>query len=300
MSATATRLLQNYVAGRWTPARAATEVLDVTNPATGAMLARVPLSGAADLDDAVAAARAALPRVARGVDDRPGPQAVRAARAAGGAQRRHGPVGDGRDGQDDRRRAGRGGPRDRDGRGGVRDPDDDAGPHPRGRQPQHRRRDDPPAGRGVRGDRPVQLPRDGAVLVSALRDRVRQHVRAQALRAGAADPADRLRGTGCAGAAAGRGQSRQRRPRDRRGHPRPPGDRRRLVRRLGAGGAAGLRARGQGRQARAGAGRGQEPHGGHARRGDGQDRRRDPRLGVRRRRAALHGRVGGGHRRRRA
>jgi malonate-semialdehyde dehydrogenase (acetylating)/methylmalonate-semialdehyde dehydrogenase len=61
MSATATRLLENYVAGRWTPARAATEVLDVTNPATGAALARVPLSGAADLDDAVAAARAALP-----------------------------------------------------------------------------------------------------------------------------------------------------------------------------------------------------------------------------------------------
>jgi len=64
MSATATptRLLQNYVAGRWTPARAATEVLDVTDPATGAALARVPLSGAADLDDAVAAARAALPQ----------------------------------------------------------------------------------------------------------------------------------------------------------------------------------------------------------------------------------------------
>ncbi len=61
MSATATRLLENYVAGRWTPARAATEVLDVTNPATGATLARVPLSGAADLDAAVAAARAALP-----------------------------------------------------------------------------------------------------------------------------------------------------------------------------------------------------------------------------------------------
>jgi malonate-semialdehyde dehydrogenase (acetylating) / methylmalonate-semialdehyde dehydrogenase len=61
MSATATRLLDNYIAGRWTPARAATEVLDVTNPATGATLARVPMSGAADLDAAVAAAGAALP-----------------------------------------------------------------------------------------------------------------------------------------------------------------------------------------------------------------------------------------------
>jgi malonate-semialdehyde dehydrogenase (acetylating) / methylmalonate-semialdehyde dehydrogenase len=41
MSTTATRLLDNYIAGRWTPAQAATEVLDVTNPATGETLARV-------------------------------------------------------------------------------------------------------------------------------------------------------------------------------------------------------------------------------------------------------------------
>jgi malonate-semialdehyde dehydrogenase (acetylating) / methylmalonate-semialdehyde dehydrogenase len=61
MSTTATRLLDNYIAGRWTPAQAATEILDVTNPATGEALARVPLSGAADLDAAVQAARAALP-----------------------------------------------------------------------------------------------------------------------------------------------------------------------------------------------------------------------------------------------
>jgi malonate-semialdehyde dehydrogenase (acetylating) / methylmalonate-semialdehyde dehydrogenase len=61
MTATKTRLLENYVAGQWTPATAATETLDVTNPATGETLARVPLSGAADLDAAVRAARAALP-----------------------------------------------------------------------------------------------------------------------------------------------------------------------------------------------------------------------------------------------
>src|SRR6201994_2659132 len=60
MSATATRLLDNYIAGRWTPAQAATEVLDVTNPSTGDTLARVPLSGRSDLAAAVAAARAAL------------------------------------------------------------------------------------------------------------------------------------------------------------------------------------------------------------------------------------------------
>ena len=61
MSATTVRLLENYIAGRFTPARAATDELDVVNPATGETLARVPLSGAADLDDAVQAARDALP-----------------------------------------------------------------------------------------------------------------------------------------------------------------------------------------------------------------------------------------------
>jgi malonate-semialdehyde dehydrogenase (acetylating)/methylmalonate-semialdehyde dehydrogenase len=55
-----TRLLDNYVAGRWTPATSGDE-LDVTNPATGEVLARVPLSSAADLDAAVRAAREALP-----------------------------------------------------------------------------------------------------------------------------------------------------------------------------------------------------------------------------------------------
>ena len=57
---TATRVLDNYVGGRWT-ASASSELLDVTNPATGEVLARVPLSTAADLDAAVAAAREALP-----------------------------------------------------------------------------------------------------------------------------------------------------------------------------------------------------------------------------------------------
>jgi malonate-semialdehyde dehydrogenase (acetylating)/methylmalonate-semialdehyde dehydrogenase len=61
MSLTATRLLDNYVQGRWTPAADPTGVLDVTNPATGEVLARVPLSGSSDLDSAVVAARAALP-----------------------------------------------------------------------------------------------------------------------------------------------------------------------------------------------------------------------------------------------
>ncbi len=61
MSATATRLLDNYVRGQWTAATDPTDVLDVTNPATGEVLARVPLSGRADLDAAVRAAGDALP-----------------------------------------------------------------------------------------------------------------------------------------------------------------------------------------------------------------------------------------------
>ncbi len=60
-ASTATRLLDNYVAGAWTPAAPGGQALDVTNPASGEVLARVPLSSAADLDAAVHAAREALP-----------------------------------------------------------------------------------------------------------------------------------------------------------------------------------------------------------------------------------------------
>jgi malonate-semialdehyde dehydrogenase (acetylating) / methylmalonate-semialdehyde dehydrogenase len=57
----ATRVLENYIGGRWVASSAPTDVLDVSNPATGDLLARVPLSGRPDLDTAVTAARAALP-----------------------------------------------------------------------------------------------------------------------------------------------------------------------------------------------------------------------------------------------
>ena len=60
-AATETRLLDNYIAGAWTAPSAAAEALDVTNPATGEVIARVPLSTASDLDAAVKAAREALP-----------------------------------------------------------------------------------------------------------------------------------------------------------------------------------------------------------------------------------------------
>jgi malonate-semialdehyde dehydrogenase (acetylating) / methylmalonate-semialdehyde dehydrogenase len=57
--ATEARVLENLVGGRWTPA--AGDALQTRNPATGEVLARVPLSTAADVDAAVTAARAAFP-----------------------------------------------------------------------------------------------------------------------------------------------------------------------------------------------------------------------------------------------
>ena len=54
-----TRLLKNYVNGQWVAAGSAT--LDVRNPATGELLAHVPLSSREDVDRAAQAARAAFP-----------------------------------------------------------------------------------------------------------------------------------------------------------------------------------------------------------------------------------------------
>ena len=54
------RTLQNYIAGEWRDA-ASRETLEDRDPATGDLAARVPLSGAGDVDAAVQAARAAQP-----------------------------------------------------------------------------------------------------------------------------------------------------------------------------------------------------------------------------------------------
>jgi len=55
-----TRTLKNYVNGKWVEAAGA-ELHPVINPATGETIAQVPFSSAAHLDDAVRAAREALP-----------------------------------------------------------------------------------------------------------------------------------------------------------------------------------------------------------------------------------------------
>jgi malonate-semialdehyde dehydrogenase (acetylating) / methylmalonate-semialdehyde dehydrogenase len=59
-SAGSAEVLRNYVGGRWVDSRA-DAFFDVHNPATGDVIARTPLSTAADVDAAVAAARKAFP-----------------------------------------------------------------------------------------------------------------------------------------------------------------------------------------------------------------------------------------------
>jgi malonate-semialdehyde dehydrogenase (acetylating)/methylmalonate-semialdehyde dehydrogenase len=54
------RVLENYINGAWVRS-SGTTLLDVKNPATGEVLAQVPLSTAGDVDAAVQAAKAAFP-----------------------------------------------------------------------------------------------------------------------------------------------------------------------------------------------------------------------------------------------
>ena len=56
----ATRTLANYAGGEWRPADGL-DTIDDIDPATGDVAARIPLSGAAEVDAAVAAAREAYP-----------------------------------------------------------------------------------------------------------------------------------------------------------------------------------------------------------------------------------------------
>src|SRR5262245_55041128 len=54
------RVIENYINGSWVKSSGTTQ-LDVKNPATGELLAKVPLSPAEDVDAAVKAAAAAFP-----------------------------------------------------------------------------------------------------------------------------------------------------------------------------------------------------------------------------------------------
>ena len=58
MSATATKILPNYINGGWVPSTSS-ELMDITNPATGEVFDSVTTASAADVAEAVAAAIAA-------------------------------------------------------------------------------------------------------------------------------------------------------------------------------------------------------------------------------------------------
>jgi hypothetical protein len=129
------------------------------------------------------------------------------------------------------------------------------------------------AGRGGR-HHPVQLPRDGADVDVSAGHRLRQHVRAQALRARPLGHQLLRRAPGGRRVAAGRVQRRAWRQGGRGPPAGAPRRGRGELRGLHPHRALHLRDRHPQRQARAGAGRRQEPHGGAARRRHGPRRRR--------------------------
>ncbi len=246
MATTALRPVRDYVGGRWIEPKTAAHA-DVLNPATGDLLARVPMGGAADVDAAVGAARAAFPAWR----DTPVVQRARYLFKVKALLEAH---------FEEHRRAScttEHGKTLDESRGSVRrgienvevacgTPVAHDGLRPREHLDRHRLRDHPPADRRLRRDRAVQLPADGAALVPAVRGRDR------------ATPSSSSRPSRCRSRssassscssqvrpAARRRQPRQRRPRGRRRDLRPPRHPRRLLRRLDAVAHARLPARGR-------------------------------------------------------
>ena len=129
-------------------------------------------------------------------------------------------------------RARRGRPRPRGDRVRLRDPDPPQGRVLRAGLDRDRRLLDPPAARRRRRDHAVQLPGDGAHVDVGAGDRVREHVRAQALREGSLGVGLHRRAAQGGGSPGRRLQRRPRRQGRGRRDPRAPGRRGGLVRRL--------------------------------------------------------------------
>ena len=147
---------------------------------------------------------------------------------------------------------------------------------------------------------PVQLPGDDPALVPAVRDRLRQHVHPQAVRARPADAAaDRRADRRHRPDPGRRRQHRPRRPRGGQRAARPPRDRRDQLRRPGVDRALRDGAGHEVRQAGPGARRRQELDGRHGRRRPRPGHAGDDAVRVRQRRAALPRRLGRRDRRRR-
>ena len=183
--------VKNYIGGSWQSS--STDHVTVTNPATGDALGAVPVGTAADVDAAVAAAKAAFP----GWRDTPAAARARylfdlrnimvehydeLSRSARRSTARR-----------SRRARGTSGAASRTSRPRAGDAVDDDGRRARADRGRHRLRERAPADGRLRHHRAVQLPLDGAVLVSAVRHRDGQHRRREAERAGALLAAAALR-----------------------------------------------------------------------------------------------------------
>ena len=262
--------LMNYVGGHWEEAAGA-QTIPVRNPATGEVDRRraAVVGNRRRQGGEGRVGRAA--GVAADAGRRSHPAAVPAQGAARRALQRDRQAHHAGVRQDARRVGRRAQARHRERRGRDRHPVADDGQQPRGHRLGDRRADDSSAGRGRRRHHAVQLSRHDSALVPAVRRRLRQHGRPQAVgedaaHDGARAPADR----------AGRIPVRRGQPRARRQgcggraprSPRGPGD---LVRRLDARRALHLQPRGGQRQARAVPGRREEPDRRAARRRHGHD-----------------------------
>ena len=159
---------------------------------------------------------------------------------------------------------------------------------------------DQAAGRGGRGHHPVQLPGHGADVDVPDRDRLRQHVRAQAVGEGPVRVAAARPPVGRGGTARRRVQRGARRQGRGRRAADPPGNRRGQLRRVHADRPVRLRDRHQQRQAGAGARRGEEPHDRAARRRPGPGGRRGGERRLRLGGRAVHGHLGARRRRTRS
>ena len=161
---------------------------------------------------------------------------------------------------------------------------------------------DPAAARRGRGDHPVQLPGDGAHVDVRERDRVREHVRAEAVGEGPGRVALHRRAAEGSGPSRRRLQRRAGRQGGGRRDPGAPDDRGGELRRFHADRAVHLRDGDAQREARAGARRREEPHDRPAGRGHRHGGRRRRLRRVRLGRRAVHGHLGDrrGRRRRRS
>ncbi len=206
----------------------------VFNPATGVQTGAVDFASVEEIDAAVQAAKAAFPAwralsLARRAELFFAIRELVHEHREEIAQHPHRRARQGALGRD-----GRGHARARGDRVLLRHPAPAEGRHDRAGLDRHRRLLDPAAARRRRRDHAVQLPGDGPDVDVGARARVRQHVRAQAVREGSVGVGLHRRAARGGGRAGRRLQRRPRRQGRRRRAARAPGHRGDLVRRLDA------------------------------------------------------------------